>query len=1167
MATAQKIGLRLFLEGVEVPIISAIVNSQPNQAATASIQIPANDFALDLKPRTLVHVFFYDFYEGAPSNSQLFVAGEGIRRQENVTVDPEIEGLLPPERFTSSPEEDAVDAENGKYRLLFGGEISGISYQKTPTGRAVVLQCLDWSSYWDTTYQYQVSGYSLGNGGIKAAFTGSSTSVFNSFLDGSGDIVVKLMSTPPRSFPELRGTLLGALVHILEAIGGVYFGNRVMRGTNDFFSLAEMRLHITQMVAANPFPNRDEVRLLRARGFGSLFRRSISGLGKMVSIRKLLIALQRYIFHEHVPITSPRYIPPLSDPNVPQVERVGLREDPDTRPLYRTATVLKRRAEQLKEQQERAVDENVSRRLARQRRGGVATELRRLAQAASRAERRTQVLATRRTRTDSPYAELFDLPQVKQVFSVTANRFTRARSYLHGNGRSAFFAAPNTQNSTRFINTLDQIIADMDRVLNSTHVRRPRRASGAPTKPQRLNNQIYRPDVWMVAPPRCNFIFPELYSQFTYSRQFLQEVTRLMLRTHSAFFGSDFLFDGFYMAPSRLLGQRTGRRQGRGRVGADPPDISDAPAWFVRDLMGHELFTGILPTFERMSDLNLHALRGGHTVINGVRVGYAQLAANHIFFQYRFRSRQLQFSGKFNPFIALGFPAVIMDKYIPPDRGRDYDYDAALAARLMETQREGEGRLGGLPEDQRQARIEQLDARAQELGRSLLEVPPNAHFLGTPQSLSHNISAQASSATTSAQMGYARVSNEKTEFLGDDIVRPRRARRTRNTTIRTNVASLAAPQVGTIGPRGGRITDVRDVTSSYMRSRTRPRPTSRTATGRTRYQGGTRLQLYVPSNSGVVSGRRRRATRVLVGVEQSAFSYGPEVVALVGGGGASDAESTLVTFRAYRITEEVGVYRRRTVDLPAEELVFPPWYGEHYRTHRIGGLYQYYFGTGSIVDPLGVLDPTTQAQQLSGTTDGVGSDGSIIDLQAVQEVPEVDLLGQNGGFAGSPDVDEAVGEPGDITSRQIDEVEARTTIENAIEDVTRVYSYVRTRGFGVNEFIKAYTWRPIATVTDMFGTSNLEINSEGTVERGTEGFHSRAFGDFDDLTQLVRNVEGRPRSILGIDIRESTAEGGGTDPREQRDAPISARLDTRKEKRLQVFRYLHALMASRGIVG
>ena len=220
----QHLSLRLFLEGVEVPVISSSIQCQKNAPAACSIQIPANDYAMDLHPRTLVHLFFKDLYNGAPSEELVSVGGPGVRVQDREQgVDPELEGLFPAERFSTTPDQDLTDLENENYRLLFGGEVLGIGFSKNPSSRSIILQCLDWSSYWDIAYQYQVSGMSLGGGGgMRAAFTGASTSLLNSFLDDSGDIISRLMSTAPRSYPRMRNTLLGGIMHIIEAIGGLY---------------------------------------------------------------------------------------------------------------------------------------------------------------------------------------------------------------------------------------------------------------------------------------------------------------------------------------------------------------------------------------------------------------------------------------------------------------------------------------------------------------------------------------------------------------------------------------------------------------------------------------------------------------------------------------------------------------------------------------------------------------------------------------------------------------------------------------------------------------------------------------------------------------------------------------------------------------------------------
>ena len=1182
MTYAQRLHLRLFIEGVEIPVVSASVNSQPDTPASCSIQIPFNDYALEFKPRTLVHLFFYDFYRGTPPAERNFVGGEGITVQQRRDVDPELESVLSELRINEATSEQIqTDLENENYKLLFGGEIVGTQVSKTPTQRAVVLQCMDWSSYWDYSYQYQVSGFSFGGGGIRAAFTGAATSVFNDFLEGSGDIVMRLMDTPPRSYPRMQGTLLSALMHIIEAIGGTYYGRNAVRGVNDFFSLAEMRLHLTQMVGANPFSSRDERRLMRAHGFGSLFRRALSRLGKQVSIRDILNALKKYIFHDIVPITTPHYVPPLTDPALPQFEEVGISEDDETRPIARAATQLKSRALELKQRQENSTSVAAARRQSR-RRGGLERELRQLQRIASRAEQRARELSVASSSSEG-FDRLFRLPNVSPAFAAAAQAYLSLRDVTTQARGNQFYLA-NTRQSQQVRRFCDAIVQRMNEVLASRHRRRINRGTSQPDPPPRLITQVWRPDVWMIAPPRSNVIFPELYSSFTYARNYMQETTRLMLRVHDAFFGSDILFDGFYMAPSRLLGARSGRTPGQGRVGVEPTDLIDAPAHFIRDLMDHELYTGIIPKFERMSDLNLHAIRGGSTEINGVQVGYAQLAANHIFFKQRFQSRQLSVQGKFNPWFILGFPAVIIDRrYTQEDFGADA-YDNQAAARIAEAVAEGEGEVDGLPDEQAQEMRELAQQRIQEISDAILEPREMTHYLGNAMSLAHSVSTQGGG-STAVQLGYARTTNERTEFLGDSraLGRQSRFRRARNQSVTSTVAWTSQPAIGDRGPRGGEITEVSDVTGEYWR-RQSARPAGRrgvTNTGqrRLRYAQGTQLPLWVPG--GQINGRRYRGTRVLVGVEQAAQAYGAEVAALVGSIGSQqsgfvtrdDGTRTEITvaFNAYRVTETIGVYERTFQNLPPEELVFPPWYGEHWRSARVGGIYSFLFGTGSVVDPVTFQAPagadtsmlsdpeTSDADSRRGDTEGLVDPN--FDAPAVGHADHPATGGQQYGPPGEPEE----GDP--VTGQTIGQVDGRGSINEAIETLVRTYSRVRFERWDTNEFLRSYTWRPIASLVDLFGTANLEINNDGEVVRGTEGFHSRAFGDFDDLRQLVRNVEGRPSRILGLTTQDPDDPRTADQDQAARDAQVAARMDTRREKRVQVLRYLRALLASRGVLG
>lgn len=1195
MTYAQKLHLRLFLEGVEVPVVSANIQSTVDQAAVASIQIPFNDYALDIKPRTLVHLFFYDFYRGAPPEGTVSVSLPGVQVTQTPDVDPEIESILSELRINeATTEQIQQDLENENYKLLFGGEVVGIQTAKNPRMRSVVLQCMDWSSYWDYSYQYQVQN-SIFGGGIRAAFTGSSTNVFNDFLEGSADPIMRAIERAPRSYPSLRGTLIGALMNIVETIGGTYYGRRAIRGTNDFFSLAEMRLHLTQMVGANPYSNRDERRLLRARGFGSLFRRSLGGLGKQVSIRDILNALKKYIFHDIVPITTPNFIPSPQNPNIPQFETMSLDQAEETRPIARAARRIQERVENIKSRQEQVTDSASARQLAR-RRGGIRNELRQLSRVATRAAQSASRVGSG-SREDGAFDRLFRLEGVVPAFTAAANKLNQlAQRGIQRTQQGSSFYLLGTFSAQVMITQCEQIIAAMEQVQASQYRRRATRTTSQPDPPPRLITQVWRPDVWMTAPPRSNVLFPELYNAFDYNRSFMQETTRLLLRTHSAFFGSDILFDGFYMAPSRLLGTRTNRRQGRGRIGVTRPMDSDAPVHFVRDLMDHELFTGILPKFERMSDLNLHAIRGGSfRSSSGVEIGYAQLAANHIFFKQRFQSRQLSVGGKFNPWLVLGFPTVVIDRrYTAADIELD-PTELTAAAQLAAASQTGSGNIaapGESPEDQAERDVYEAE-RAQEIQEILSQPRELTHYLGTSANLSHSVSTSGGG-STSIQLGYARTTNEKTEFLGDSraLGRQQRFRRSGNRTVSTVIAWTAPPQVGTRGPRGGNITAVEDVTDRYSRRVPNNRTVRTNAAGRsqsfrftTRPGQTPRVPLWVPG--GQVSGRRYSGTRVRVGVALSASAHGGEVVALVGTIGNSQPATQQrrdgvvteiqVTFRAYKVTEEIGVYQRAFENIPAEDLVFPPWYGDHWRSTKVGGIYSYLFGTGSIIDPTVFRAPARADTTNNVVPDGGDLSGASSARSQPEEAqplvdPTTDLPGvgqadhpQTGGMAYGPPGDS---ESDSVTGAVLGSVEARGTINEAIDELVKVYSRVRFERWDTNEFLRSYTWRPIATMVDLFGTANLEINDDGEVVRGVEGFHSRAFGPYDDLRQLVSNNTGdRPPRILGLTTDDPDDPRTTDTSRAERDAGIAARLDTRREKRTQILLYLRALVASRGILG
>jgi len=56
----KNIKLKLYLEGINMPVVGIQISEKTESAPQCIIQIPANDRALDILPRTTVHLFYKD---------------------------------------------------------------------------------------------------------------------------------------------------------------------------------------------------------------------------------------------------------------------------------------------------------------------------------------------------------------------------------------------------------------------------------------------------------------------------------------------------------------------------------------------------------------------------------------------------------------------------------------------------------------------------------------------------------------------------------------------------------------------------------------------------------------------------------------------------------------------------------------------------------------------------------------------------------------------------------------------------------------------------------------------------------------------------------------------------------------------------------------------------
>jgi hypothetical protein len=151
------------------------------------------------------------------------------------------------------------------------------------------------------------------------------------------------------------------------------------------------------------------------------------------------------------------------------------------------------------------------------------------------------------------------------------------------------------------------------------------------------------------------------------------------------------------------------------------------------------------------------------------------------------------------------------------------------------------------------------------------------------------------------------------------------------------------------------------------------------------------------------------------------------------------------------------------------------------------------------------------------------------------------------------------------------------SVEESVDGLSLVYGLIKEKGGNIHEFIRDFTRRPIANMVDIMGTQNLEFTDDGKVantETMIEGFHSRAFGDYNTDVQLPEK-EGSS-ATAGAKALHALMEGV-SDPgslqrpgiigRDEAKAGIRPELDPRGRARGRVRAYVEELQLSRGLLG
>lgn len=1178
MAIGQKLKLRLFLEGIEVPVIGAAIQSNVNSPATASIQVIPTDRVLELKPRTMVHLFYWDFNQDLPTSADQAVGD------------------------SSDPNKQLRG-----FRLGFAGEVVGLVLMKTPLGRQAILQCADFSTYWDTTYQIFISYSPNGNflSDTSSAWSGGNSMFDNISASHSGVLNEYLNKTPQtEGLRDVKG-LMGGIISLLEAMGGV---PNHTSGVNDFFTIAELKNHLLQQITAEQNDNTAQL-LFDSKAFSEWLNRGITSLGELVSFRDMLKLLFHWIYYEVIPITSPMFIkavPPTTTEVITtkKATAASLALTAAQRATIRSWIIITNRYDG-----STGLDTTIRSQMSINE-VAAAKDLATKIRAFLGGVQGTQQPPLTFTNLSSPnignrtVSIPFDPPQILPETDLPP-KVIKLLEFIEDHASSiqtvgssfdvnSVIAASKTNGKGKIDDVVKTLFAnerawkvftknllDCLNVTNSGTAAKINRTQ-VKTRPtlDRLQAQVFRPDCFFVAPPKCNVLFPDQYTQFQFQRNFLQEITRLRLTVGMEFINGPGagLLTPVYYAPD--LSQIADLAKKQGNEG-------------IRTLLPWEKFTGILPKFESISEVNYIANKRQQQLQQNVRgqgAAYSQRSANFNFLKYRFAPRTLTVNAKFTPQFVMGFPGLVIDKPFILDPST---VNQAIAqAGVVGASSAGIGDI-----------LKNISVLAQ-----YFKAP--TQYLGMPASLMHNI--DQSGGTTSITFTHARTHR----ITDDDFLKAYTAeviKKTQTQTLSTVLDAEAILQSGdykllsyllNATPQGDAIqaataasaqtSDSNPLDEADAESNLDLRPNGAPdlttfdqlapvvfASSNPNLSKGSTVQTQSESFSipttnnlnpidelinnqfagdtfvcwvGPTTQAQLKGTSTTILTPSPYATLKPGSVGLKGGTvsqiqlfsnsviqvSASEISKFLHTKqdqlafskrkKGAAKDDKVFLWRKAVVwetavtkttenPIPVEETIRPPWFSPLYSNLFIGdNIYKPFFGTGSIVD-----------EGLFTTPEGGALFGSTKD--------QYEVLAQ---------VQAADGDAVKI-SQILDQYKASTigtipSIETAVDSLAYLYGEIRRQNLDVQKFIVDYTDRPIATLEDILGSQDLAYELQGdklVKTAGVSGFHSTAVAPYGDLLGLTDNPD------LGL-------------PRMQKNGktfPLSKDLDPRPDRRAAVQAY------------
>ena len=662
----------------------------------------------------------------------------------------------------------------------------------------------------------------------------------------------------------------------------------------------------------------------------------------------------------------------------------------------------------------------------------------------------------------------------------------------------------NIINSPNYSSTITDNLNSAKKYINSA-VKKLDKIEQKAIEVDRLNSIIMKPECYFVAAPRCNVVFPEHTTQLTFSRNQEQEYTRLRLQSGMMFnLDEEKLFADFSYAPSgqeikkitEEINKAAGKNGSKGQV------RSAVLPW--------EKFSGVLPKFEYIQDINYVANKAQKDLqknIQGLARSYKQKAANFNFYKYRFMARTIAGSCRFNPYLVVGFPLVVIDRPFVVDREQIIDLALKSGTTINKVT------------------TQDIIDNIKDLAVTL-KAP--RQFIGYPTTISHLIGQDGASTSFSCTHArphrltgddflqiYVNAAREgkgtvttKTLLDADNLLKINDTKLLQYLIDLTPQTTLASQSLNTFLKSTTPVTDRPklnisgyDVVTPNFRQKETLKPAE--------YIGDTQ-------DSDIINGS------IKVPVKYGKLSPGKQ--GLTGTISAVRVINDLVKKinlegKDYYVWSTLLVYEEKknaTIlnSIPIEEVLRPTWFSSLYSNLKIGeGIYGKFFGCGSVVDEIVYQN----AQGLSIQGGGPDRFSTLDKLTKSQ-----DLLG-------------------DLDNLQQKNLTQIPSMESAIDILAFQYGEIIKQGLDVNRFIEDYTRRPIATMEEILGSRDLELKQVGNdlkISRGKLGFHSVAVSGYGDLIGLLSSPElplpnRTERSVLPLNI----------DPRPERKAAVQEYLN------------------------